>query len=102
MIGGAIKDSQERARDVSPVTYVSPDDPPFLIVHGTEDMTVPYNQSERLRDALREAGVEVAMISVEGGGHGGFRSDVLIDRVRAFFDKHLHGEEAEFADETVQ
>jgi acetyl esterase/lipase len=102
LIGGAIKDQPERARDVSPVTYVSADDPPFLIVHGTQDRVVPYNQSERLRDALRQAGVEVAMISVEGGGHGGFQSEVLTERVRAFFDKHLRGQHAQFADETVR
>jgi acetyl esterase/lipase len=102
LIGGRIADQPERARDVSPVTSVSADDPPFLIVHGTQDMVVPYNQSERLRDALRQADVEVALISVEGGGHGGFRSDVLTDRVRAFFEKHLREGDAEFADETVQ
>jgi acetyl esterase/lipase len=102
LLGGRIADKQDAARHVSPVTYVSKDDPPFLIVHGTNDMTVPFNQSERLRDALREAGVEVALISVEGGGHGGFRSDRLDEQVRKFFAKHLYGEEAEFEDETVR
>jgi acetyl esterase/lipase len=102
LLGGRIADKQDAARHVSPVTYVSNDDPPFLIVHGTNDMTVPYNQSERLRDVLREAGVEVALISVEGGGHGGFESDRLEEQVRKFFAKHLYGEEAEFEDETVR
>lgn len=102
LIGGRIQDKQDAARHVSPVTYVSKDDPPFLIVHGNEDMTVPYNQSVRLRDALRKAGVEVALISVEGGGHGGFRSERLDEQVRKFFAKHLYGEDAQFADQTVR
>jgi acetyl esterase/lipase len=102
LIGGRIQDMQDVARNVSPVTHVSRDDPPFLIVHGTNDQIVPYNQSQRLRDALREAGVEVALVSIEGGGHGGFESEALDDRVRKFFDKHLRGQEAEFADETLK
>lgn len=102
LLGGAIEEKQVAARNASPVTYVSPDDPPFLIIHGTDDVVVPYNQSERLRDALRRAGVEVALISVEGGGHGGFQTDELDERVGNFFDKHLRGKQAEFADEIVQ
>jgi acetyl esterase/lipase len=102
LIGGAIKEKPEAARGASPVTYVSENDVPFLIVHGTSDQVVPYNQSERLRDALRQAGVEVALISVEGGGHGGFQSERLDEVVRSFLAKHLRGQEAELADETVQ
>ena len=67
------------------------DDPPFLMVHGDKDMTVPYNQSVRLQELLKRADVDVTFITIEGGGHGGFASSALNDRVRAFFDKHLRG-----------
>ncbi len=89
LVGGPLQERKEAARNASPITYVSGDDPPFLIVHGTEDPAVPFNQSERLEAALRAAGVDVTFIKVQGGGHGGFRSPELLRRVALFFDKHL-------------
>jgi acetyl esterase/lipase len=46
LIGGAVLDNPEKVKRANPITYVSKDDPPFLIVHGDEDGTVPHNQSE--------------------------------------------------------
>jgi len=54
----------------SPINYVSPDDPPFLLVHGDADLVVPFRQSEMMEAALKEAGVPVKLIRIEGGGHG--------------------------------
>jgi acetyl esterase/lipase len=54
----------------SPVLYASSDDPPFLILHGTEDPVVPAAHSEALFAALTDAGVEATLILVEGAGHG--------------------------------
>jgi dipeptidyl aminopeptidase/acylaminoacyl peptidase len=56
--------------DASPVNHVTPDDPPFLLIHGDADRTVPYQQSEIMEAALRNAGVPVKLIRVPGGGHG--------------------------------
>jgi acetyl esterase/lipase len=53
----------------SPVTYVSKDDPPFLIIHGDMDPIVPLAQSEELAGALKSAGVPVSFVVVKGGGH---------------------------------
>jgi acetyl esterase/lipase len=89
LLGAPILKSQEKAKDASPITYVSKDDPPFLIIHGDKDMTVPYAQSERLTKALKASGVDVLFIKVEGGGHGGFRNPELPRRARQFFDKQL-------------
>lgn len=47
----------ERARAASPVTYVSGDDPPVLLLHGRFDHVVPFGQSVEFRDALQRAGV---------------------------------------------
>ncbi len=41
----------------SPVTYITPDDPPFLILHGDMDPVVPYTQSQILHDRLVAGGV---------------------------------------------
>ena len=53
----------------SPVTYVSPEDPPFLIIHGELDVVVYPSQSEELAAALKAAGVPVSLVIVKGGGH---------------------------------
>ena len=55
--------------DASPVTHVTPDAPPFLLVHGTADWLVPYAQSEQLAAALEAAGVPVELVPVEGAEH---------------------------------
>ncbi len=56
--------------EASPITYVSADDPPFLLLHGDADKTVPFNQSEIFEAALRKANVKVKLIRIVGGGHG--------------------------------
>ena len=54
-----------------PISYVDKGDAPFLIMHGTKDMLVPYNQSVLLHNALKKAGVRSALLTVDGGGHSG-------------------------------
>ncbi len=53
----------------SPVTYVTPDDPPFLILHGEKDGLAPVEQAHILDDALIKAGVPVTMVLVKNGEH---------------------------------
>jgi acetyl esterase/lipase len=55
--------------DASPINHVTPQAPPFLLVHGTTDWLVPYAQSEQLAAALTEAGVPVRLVPVEGAEH---------------------------------
>jgi acetyl esterase/lipase len=55
--------------DASPVTHVTADAPPFLLVHGTADWLVPYAQSEQLHAALTAAGVSSTLVPVEGAEH---------------------------------
>ena len=54
----------------SPVTYVSSSDPPFLILQGDSDQTVPLSQSQEFNDKLLAAGVSVKLVIVKGGPHG--------------------------------
>lgn len=65
-------DSTEAAlyREASATTYVSNDDPPFLLIHGDQDPVVPYSQSEIFQSALKANGVTVELIRMPGGGHG--------------------------------
>lgn len=53
----------------SPVHYVSPEDPAFLIMHGLDDTLVPFSQSQEFYDALVAAGVDVTLVPVTGAGH---------------------------------
>lgn len=90
LIGGAILDNPEKARAASPITYVSEDDPPFLIQHGTADNTVPFHQSVELDSALRGVGVDATFIPIVDGTHGGgFNVDTVRSRVIAFFKRVL-------------
>ncbi len=102
LVGGPVQETLDAARGASPITYTSKDDPPMLIVHGTSDPLVPYNQSERLTEALRKAGAPTRFITITEGGHGGFRSDELLRQVRIFFDKHLRDVEGEVSEEKIR
>ncbi len=94
-IGGPIQEHPDKAQRANPITYVSPDDPPMLLMHGEKDRAVPYNQSELLYAALQEAGVESRLYKVVGADHG-FRNptkdtpESLFQMVADFFDRHLN------------
>lgn len=89
LIGGAVQENKDKAQRANPIAYVTKDDPPFLIVHGDKDPLVPHNQSEILLDALKKAGVEATLYTVQGGGHGGFKDPQVDVLVTEFFKKHL-------------
>ena len=69
-MGAPARFDPKRFREAAPVTHVSADDPPFLLIHGDGDKTVPYSQSEALEAALKNAGVAVKLVRVPGGDHG--------------------------------
>jgi len=101
LLGGKIEDKQELAKQASPITHVSKDDPPFLIVHGTADNTVPFEQAEMFYAALRKAEVDVTLVKILGGGHG-IGGEEVQQRVKAFFDKHLRGQDVKVSDEPIE
>jgi acetyl esterase/lipase len=91
LLGGPVREVKDRAALASPVTHVSKDVPPFLIVHGDMDKTVPLDQSEALNEKLKKAGADVKLHVVKGGGHG-FGGPEIDKLVAEFFDKHLKAE----------
>ena len=58
------------AVNASPVTYISKDDPPILLVHGEQDQGVPFRLSQRFHDRLVQASVTTRLIPIPGGEHG--------------------------------
>jgi acetyl esterase/lipase len=101
LIGGAIQEHQDRAREASPQTHVTAEDAPFLILHGTEDPLVPYDQSVQLDLALRTAGVESHLVRVEGGGHG-FGGPEINARVKAFLERHLWNKTTDISTDPIK
>ena len=101
LLGGAPEENKDVAKEASPITYVTKDDPPFLIVHGTEDGTVPIQQAEMLYEALTKNGVDATFIKIIGGGHGVGGPEV-IERVHAFLEKNLRGQDVEVSGEPIQ
>ncbi len=94
LLGCAIPTCPNRARDASPLTYISGDEPPFLIMHGTEDMAVPYYQSVELDSVLRVVGNDVTFKPVVGADHPAtslpyWTSDSVNQTVIQFFNRTL-------------
>lgn len=77
----------KEAYNSSPVSKVTKDAPPFLIIHGINDQTVPFEQSEELYDKLIENGCDADLIALEGADHADlqFFQDELWDRIIEFF-----------------
>ena len=91
LLGCPLRQCPDAARAASPITYVHSRVPPFLLMAGERDCTVPARQSLILRDALAKKGVEVEYVMVKGAGHGDGRwSQRDVERrVDTFLDRHL-------------
>jgi acetyl esterase/lipase len=91
LVGGAIQQNKDKVARANPITYITPDDPPFLILHGDRDPLVPVHQSDLLFEALQKAGVLVIYHKIVGAGHGGphFQTPEVRAIVLAFLDRHL-------------
>ncbi len=84
---GSMPDRMALARSVSPLTHVRPGVPPVLTIHGDADPLVPYAQALQLQQALSKAGVKHQLITIKGGGHGGFKLDedmLAFQAIRSF------------------
>lgn len=86
LFGGRFWEKPGMCRQASPLSYVSKDDPPFLIMQGDKDPLVPMVQSEMLDKALRRAGVDSKLIIMKGCGHG-FPIPDALKTVADFFDE---------------
>ena len=81
----------EKAAGISPLLFVSEDDPPTLLVHGDADQLVPLSNSEQIKAAFDEAEVTSKLIVIEGAAHG-FRGEDgqrAASALVAWFNEHL-------------
>jgi acetyl esterase/lipase len=90
-LGGDVQHERRRHILASPLYWVTPAAAPTLLIHGTEDKYVNYEQAVWIRDKLKAAEVEVELLTLQGAGHG-FKGE---DAKRAeqamfdYFDRHL-------------
>lgn len=91
LLGGDALQNKPMAIKASPMTYVSSNSAPFLIMHGDKDNVVALSQSEIFDRALKKAGVESTLVVVKGAGHSGpkFTSPENLKLIEEFFGKHL-------------
>jgi acetyl esterase/lipase len=69
LLGGAPTEVPDLARLASPVAHVDRSDPPAIILHGDQDLTMPVNQALELDAAYRTAGLVAELVIVNGVGH---------------------------------
>jgi len=70
----ALNFEKDKAADYSPIVFVSPDDPPTLLIHGDKDELVNISNSQNIYDAFKKANVKTEFVTIPGAGHG-FRGD---------------------------
>lgn len=80
---------REIGRKISPITHVSADDPPTLIIHGDADHLVPIQQAELAIDKLKAAGVNAKLVVKPGAKHGWDKLPDDMKLVADWFDGHL-------------
>lgn len=81
----------EEAMKYYPTSYVTKDAPPFLIIHGNKDRTVPFQQGVLLHDLLEEAGCDVTLLEVDGSDHADvpFFQKKMWEEIYTFFKEKL-------------
>ncbi len=82
---------EAKKRSVSPVSYVSADDPPMMIVHGDADVIVPFAHAEAMFKSLTAVGVEAELVRIKGGRHNvsGAGRPEFVERAIPFVKKQL-------------
>lgn len=91
LLGAAAVKRPDLARKASPVTYVDKNDPPFFIVNGEKDESVPFQQSVLLKSTLDLVGVKNELTIVKGAPHYGkmFDAEEIRLKLFAFLKTHL-------------
>jgi acetyl esterase/lipase len=88
LLGCAAPACPGRWSEASPLTHVSPDDPPLLLVNSRHEM-VPATQAQRMSARLAEAAVAHELWLLEGHAHGREYAHVALGRTVAFLRREL-------------
>jgi len=88
LIGQPLESSPDLISKASPLSYLTADDPPILIMHGVKDGVVPFQQSQTLYNALKQKGIDAIYDLYPENDHE-FHEERDYKKVVDFFDKHL-------------
>lgn len=94
------KTAKIRAVNASPVSFIDGSEPPFLLLHGSEDPVVSPDDARALRNALEAAGVPVHMYFVPGGHHG-LAGDLVNRIICEFLDYYIKGKKTVITPEVL-
>lgn len=91
LLGCNIVDCSDKVEEANPITYVSKDDPPFLIFHGISDCTVTPKSSHLLQKELDKNNIPVSLHLIADAGHGGraFSSNEVKKQILDFLSKTI-------------
>lgn len=91
LFDGELDRKGDLIRLANAIDYVTPDAPPFLILHGDRDDSVPVSLSYDLHDRLTKAGCDVTLVIVNGAGHATleFAQKKLLRRIADWLDRAL-------------
>jgi hypothetical protein len=89
--GGSINSNPEKAKAANPMTYISKNTPPFLLLHGDKDQLVSPSQTEKLHKALVAKGIDSTRYVVKDAAHGGeyWVQPEVMKVIIDFLDKNL-------------
>lgn len=94
--GAKAEDKERLYREMSPVSYLSKDSAPLLMIQGDRDTTIPVKQAYRMREALKEVPAPVEILIVKNAGHNWRKvgaeiepsREEIVARTIEFFRKH--------------
>ncbi len=93
LVGGALPTRSELVQQANPLNYLDQPAPPFLLIHGEHDQTVPISQSLILQQALQAANAEVELLRLAEAEHNFGPNSPYLQQINqqilAFFDRVL-------------
>jgi acetyl esterase/lipase len=90
LLGGPITEKRKLAEKASPLNHVKPGMPPYIFIHGVDDVVVPLQQAKTMIEKLEQIGATPKSILLPHTGHDVFvKRQQYVDDVRMFFIKNL-------------
>jgi acetyl esterase/lipase len=87
----ALDFDKKLAGSISPILFVTDDDPPTLLIHGDKDTLVKLDNSQRIQEEFKKHHVTCDLVVMPGAGHGfaGEQGNQAGKALIAWFDKYL-------------
>ena len=75
----------------NPLPYLTPDAPPFLIMHGKKDQIVPYVESVNLYETLQKKGIPASLYLIDNAEHGGvvWQQPAVVQQIITYLSDRL-------------